>query len=79
MALPFGLSTAPMGFTVVAETQTSLELRRLPVQPQMWLVLTDTGSVADPSENTGSNLPTGLSGAAVHVLNRSANSHREAS
>ena len=63
-----------------AGTQTSLGLCRLSVRSQMWLGLTDTGPVADPSaENTGFNLQTGLSGAAVHVLNRSANSHREAS
>ena len=49
-------------------------------RPQIWLVSIDTRPVVDPSaENTGSNLPTGLSGPAVHVLNRSANSHREVS
>ena len=45
----------------------------------MWPGPTDTRPVADPSaENTGSNALTGLSGMAVRVLNRSANSHREA-
>ena len=54
-----------------AGTQTNLRLRRLPVRPQMWPGPSDTGLVADPSaENTGSNLPTGLSGQAVHVLNK---------
>ena len=63
-----------------AGSQTSLRLRRLPVRPQMWPGLSDTGPVVDPSaENTGSNLLTGLSSPAVHVLNKSANSHGEAS
>ena len=62
------------------ESKQVFDFHRLPVRPQMWLGPTDTGLVADPSEeNTGSNLPTALSSPAVHVLNRSVNSHREVS
>ena len=59
-----------------AGLQASLQLCRLPVQPQVWLGPTDTGLVAEPStKNTNTPIPTGLSDSA----NRSANSHRKAS
>ena len=46
----------------------------------MWLGLTGTEPEADPStENTETNLPTSLSGPALHLLDRSVNSHRETS
>ena len=63
-----------------AGPQTSLRLHRLPVQPQMWPGLANTRPVADPSaKDTGTTVLAGLSGPAVHVLDRAANSHREAS
>ena len=131
-ALPFGLSTAPMEFTVVAKevrlmaihkdirihqylddwlvrarslqtyrrhtqmlvkmcqdlgwlvnlekiragTQASLQLRRLPVRPQVRQGQTDTGPVAKSSrKDTSTFVTTGLSGLAVHVPDRSVNSH----
>ena len=41
---------------------------------------TDTGPVEEPSpENTETAIPTDLSGPTVHVIDRSANSHRKAS
>ena len=59
---------------------TSVQLRRLPVRPQVRPGQTDTGPVAKSSrENTDTALATGLSGPAVHVLDRPINSHRETS
>ena len=59
---------------------TSVQLRRLPVRPQVRPGQTDTGPVAKSSrENTNTALATDLSGSAVHVLDRSINSHRETS
>ena len=59
-------------------TQTSLQLRRLPVRPQVRPGQTDTGLVAKPSgENTSTFITAGLSGPAVHVPDRPANSHRK--
>ena len=53
---------------------------RLPVRPQVWPGQTDTGPVAKSSrKNTNTAVTTGLSGPAVHVLDRSVNSHRETS
>ena len=61
-------------------TQTSLQLRRLPVRPQVRPGQTDTGPVAQPSgENTSTFVTTGLSGPAVHVPDRSTNSHGKTS
>ena len=129
-SLPFGLSTAPMEFTVLAKevklmaihrgirahqylddwlvratsqhiclqhtqilvqmlagevreirtgTQTSIRLCRLPVRPQVRPGQTDSGPVAKPSgQDTSTFITTGLSGPAVHVLDRSSNSHRKA-
>ena len=130
-ALLFGLSTAPMEFTVLAKevntqgyknppvlrrlvgesqiptplspthpnpgqdvpgprlagesreirtgTQTSIRLCRLPVQPQVRPSQTDSGPVAKPSRQDASTfITTGLSGPAVHVLDRPPNSHRKA-
>ena len=59
---------------------TSVQLRRLPVRPQVRPGQTDTGPVAKSSrENTDTALATGLSGPEVHVLDRPINSHRETS
>ena len=127
-ALPFGLSTAPLEFTVVAKevklmaihkgikihqylddwlvrakshqvclqhTQDLVKICqklgwlvnwnqsrfcRLPVRPQGRSGPTYTGPLAkSPGQNTGNTVTTGLSGPAVHVPNRFANSHRKAS
>ena len=133
-ALPFGLSTAPLEFTVVAKevklmaidkgirihqylddwlvratshqvsaysrssedmprtrlvgefrkirtgTQTDLRLCRLPIRPQGRSGPTHTGPLAEPSgQNTGNAINTGLSGLAVHVLDRFIDSHRKTS
>ena len=135
-ALPFGLSTAPMEFTVIAKevklmaghkgirihqylddwlvraksrsiclqnTQTLVricqklgwlvnsekselepkqvfQLCRLPVRPQIRPGPTDPGPVAKPAgQNKITTASTGLSGPAVHVLNRPTNGHRETS
>ena len=60
--------------------QTSFQLCRLPVRPQVQPGQTDTGPVAKPSrKNTNTAFTTSLSGPAVHVLDRSVNSHRETS
>ena len=46
----------------------------------MWLGQTDTEPVAEPStKDNGISTPTGLSDPAIHVLDRSANSHRKTS
>ena len=59
---------------------TSIQLRRLPVRPQVRPGQTDTGPVTESSrENTNTTLATGLSGPAVNVLDRSINGHRETS
>ena len=61
-------------------TQAGFQLRRLPVRPQVRSFPTHTGPVAEPpSIDTDTVIPTGLSGPAVHVFDRSANSHRETS
>ena len=61
-------------------TQTGLRLCRLPVPPQVRPGQTDSGPVAKPSgKNTSTLSSTGLSGPAVHVPDRPANSHRETS
>ena len=60
--------------------KTSLQLCRLPVRPQMRPGQTDPGPVAKPAgQNKISTASTGLSGPAVHVLNRPTNGHRETS
>ena len=65
---------------VGAGAQASLRLCRLPVRPQVWSSPTDTGPVAKPSrENKSTFVTTGLSGPAVHVLDRFVNSYRETS
>ena len=65
---------------VGAGAQTRLRFCRLPVRPQVRPDPTDTGPVAKPSrENSGTVISTGLSGPAVHVLDRFVNSHGEAS
>ena len=59
---------------------TSIQLRRLPVRPQVRPGQTDTRPVAKSSrENTNTAFATGLSGPVVHVLDRSINNHRETS
>ena len=61
-------------------TKASLQLRRLPVRPQGRPGQTDTGPVAKPSrQNTSTLVNASLSGPAVHVPDRPANSHRKAS
>ena len=61
-------------------TKTGLRLCRLPVRSQVRPGQTDTGPVAKSSgQNSNSFVTTGLSGPAVHVPDRSANSHRETS
>ena len=58
--------------------QTGLQLRRLPVRPQVRPGQTDTGPMAKSSrKNTNTAVITGLSGPTVHVLDRSVDSHRE--
>ena len=60
--------------------QTSLQLRRLPVRPQVQPGQTDTGPLAKSSrKNTNTAVTTGLSGPTVHVLDRPVNCHRETS
>ena len=50
---------------------------RLPVRPQVWSGLTDSGPVAEPSrENTETAIPTGPG---IHALDRFAISYRKAS
>ena len=59
-------------------TQTGLRLRRLPVRPPFRPGQTDSGPVEKPSgQDTRTLAATGLSGPAVHVPDRSANSHRK--
>ena len=61
-------------------TQTGLRLCRLPIRPQVRPGPTDPGPVAKPSgQDTNTFVTAGLSGPTVHVLDRSANSHRKAS
>ena len=60
--------------------KTSLQLCRLPVRPQIQPGQTDPGPVAKPAgQNKITTASTGLSGPAVHVLNRPTNGHRETS
>ena len=60
-------------------TQTSLQLRRLPVRPQVRSGQTDTGPLAKSSrENTRAVNTSDLSGPAIYVPDRSINSHRKA-
>ena len=61
-------------------TKTSLRLCRLPVRPQFRPGPTDPGRLAESSGKDSVSASTaGLLGLAVHVLDRSVNSHREAS
>ena len=61
-------------------TQTSFQLRRLPIRPRVQLGPTDTRPVAKPTrKDTGAHLPTGLLGKGADVLDRPFNSHRKAS
>ena len=63
-----------------AGVQTSHRFCRLPVRPQVRSGPTHTGPVAEPSrENTETAISSSLSGPAVHVLDRSTNSHRKTS
>ena len=60
-------------------TKASLQLRRLPVRPQVRPGQTDTGPVAKPSgQNTNTFINASLSGPAINVPDRFINSHREA-
>ena len=50
-----------------AGAQTRLQFCRLPVRPQLWSGLTDSGLVAEPSrENAETAIPTGLPGPGIH-------------
>ena len=61
-------------------TQTSFQLRRLPIRPPVRSGPTDTGQVAKPTgKDTRTHLPTDLFSTGADVLNRPANSYREAS
>ena len=61
-------------------TKADLQFCRLPVRPQGRSSPTNTGPLAEPSgQNNRNTVTTGLSGPAVHVPDRFANSHREAS
>ena len=63
-----------------AGAQTSLQLCRLPVRPQVRPGPTYTGPVAKSSrKDTSTFVTTGLSGPAFHVPDRSADSHRKTS
>ena len=65
---------------VGAGTQTSFQLRKLPIRPRVRSRPTDTGPVAKPTrKDTGTYLPTGLLSKGVHVLDRPVNSHKKAS
>ena len=59
-------------------TQTSLRLHRLPIRPQIRPGQTNSGLVAKPSgQDISTFVTTGLSSPAVHVPDRSPNSHRK--
>ena len=61
-------------------TQTGLRFCRLPVRPQVRPGQAYSGPVAKPSgQDTSTLIATGLSGQAVHVLDRPFDSHRKAS
>ena len=63
-----------------AGTQTNFRLCGLLVRPPIGSYPTHTRTLAKPStKNTGTFIPTVLSGPGVHVLDRFANSHRETS
>ena len=63
-----------------AGAQTRLRFFRLPVRPQVRLGPTDSGPVAEPSrEKVETDIPTGLPGLGIHVLDRFTNSYRKAS
>ena len=60
--------------------KANLRVYRLPVRPQGRSGPTDTRPVAEPTSQSSRNtFTTGLSGPAVHVLNRFTSGHREAS
>ena len=61
-------------------TKADIRFCRLPVWPQGRSGSTYTGTLAEPPEqNTRNTITSGLSGQAVHVLDRFTNSHRKAS
>ena len=63
-----------------ARTQTSLRFCRLPVRPSVRKSPSYPGPVASsPGQDTELTVTAGLSGPAVHVLDRPVNSHRKAS
>ena len=60
------------------ETQTNFRFCRLPVRPQSRSGPTDTGPVAESTgQNTGNIVSKGLSGSAVHVVDRFTNGCRK--
>ena len=65
---------------VGAGTQTSFQLRRLPIQPRVRSGPTDTGPVAKPSgQDSDATFSTGLFGKGIYVLDRSTDGHRKTS
>ena len=63
-----------------ARTQTGLRFCRLPVRPSVRKSPSHPGPVASsPGQDTELTVTAGLSGPAVHVLDRPVNSHRKAS
>ena len=63
-----------------AGAQTSFRLRGLSVRPPVGSGPTHTKTLAKPpAKNTGTVIPTDLSGPGFHVFNRFANSHRKTS
>ena len=65
---------------VGAGTQTSFQLRRLPIQPRVWSGPTDTRPVAKPSgQDSDATFSTGLLGEGIYVLDRSTDGHRKTS
>ena len=65
---------------VGAGTQTSFQLRRLPIRPRVRSGPTDTGPVAKPSgQDSDATFSTGLFGKGIYVLDRSTDGHRKTS
>ena len=63
---------------IITGAQTGLQFCRLPVRPQVQSGTTDTELLPERSRKyTYTAIPTGLSGPAIHVLDRSANTYRK--
>ena len=75
-----GVGVAGKRGQIRAGTQTSFQLRRLPVQLERRQVQTHHRTLADPTkQNTGDLIKPNLSGPETNVPDRSVNCHREAS